>query len=112
MNSSLYVLNDLHTLLASQLSLSQALEYPFPHRSRQGRSSEDNALHPQHPLSLPVDNFSLCHRHSQSPSPQPSALCSSPVPQSLCKKPALACLPCRERKIACSPPQPGNKTCR
>lgn len=53
-------------------------------------------------------------RHSRSPSPP---LRLSPTPhtkRSLDKKPALACLFCRGRKIACGPPQPGSKdkTCK
>ncbi|KAG6370383.1 hypothetical protein JVT61DRAFT_12104 [Boletus reticuloceps] len=51
------------------------------------------------------------HSPSQSPSPQ-STLCLPPMPQSWFRKPALACLSCRERKTACNPPQPGSKTCR
>lgn len=55
-------------------------------------------------------------RHSRSPSPR-SPLRMSPAPhtkRSLDKKPALACLFCRGRKIACGPPQPGSKdkTCK
>ena len=48
-------------------------------------------------------------RHSRSPSP------SAPhTKRSMDKKPALACLFCRGRKIACGPPQPGSKdkTCK
>ncbi|KAH0828080.1 hypothetical protein J3R83DRAFT_3737 [Lanmaoa asiatica] len=56
------------------------------------------------------------HHHSRSPSPR-SPLRLSPAPhtkRSLDKKPALACLFCRGRKIACGPPQPGSKdkTCK
>ncbi|KAI9571654.1 hypothetical protein HD554DRAFT_1982868, partial [Boletus coccyginus] len=50
-------------------------------------------------------------RQSRSPSPR-SPLRLSPTPhakRSLDKKPALACLFCRGRKIACGPPQPGSK---
>ena len=55
-------------------------------------------------------------RQSRSPSPR-SSLRLSPVPhtkRTLDKKPALACLFCRGRKIACGPPQPGSKdkTCK
>ena len=55
-------------------------------------------------------------RQSRSPSPR-SPLRLSPTPhtkRSLDKKPALACLFCRGRKIACGPPQPGSKdkTCK
>ncbi|KAF8134407.1 hypothetical protein EV363DRAFT_1116372, partial [Boletus edulis] len=49
-------------------------------------------------------------RHSRSPSPR-SALHMSPThtKRTLDKKPALACLFCRGRKIACGPPEPGSK---
>ncbi|KAF9227112.1 hypothetical protein BS17DRAFT_446648 [Gyrodon lividus] len=50
-------------------------------------------------------------RRSRSPSPR-SQLRMSPIPhtkRSLDKKPALACLFCRGRKIACGPPSPGSK---
>jgi hypothetical protein len=50
-------------------------------------------------------------RQSRSPSPR-SPLRLSPVPhtkRTLDKKPALACLFCRGRKIACGPPQAGSK---
>ncbi|KAF8843052.1 hypothetical protein BDN67DRAFT_256460 [Paxillus ammoniavirescens] len=50
-------------------------------------------------------------RRSRSPSPR-SQHRMSPIPhsrRSLDKKPALACLFCRGRKIACGPPIPGSK---
>ncbi|KIK92557.1 hypothetical protein PAXRUDRAFT_567209 [Paxillus rubicundulus Ve08.2h10] len=50
-------------------------------------------------------------RRSRSPSPR-SQHHMSPIPhsrRSLDKKPALACLFCRGRKIACGPPIPGSK---
>jgi len=75
--------------LPSPASFSQSLPQPYP-------SSSDARSH---------------RRHSRSPSPR-SPLRLSPAPhtrRSLDKKPALACLFCRGRKIACGPPQPGSK---
>lgn len=69
---------------------------------------------PQQYTSSSVTRSQRCH--SRSPSPR-SPLRLSPAPhtkRSLDKKPALACLFCRGRKIACGPPQPGSKdkTCK
>ncbi|KAG8214138.1 hypothetical protein J3R82DRAFT_10904 [Butyriboletus roseoflavus] len=69
------------------------------------------------PQQYPSSSVTRSHRrHSRSPSPR-SPLRMSPAPhtkRSLDKKPALACLFCRGRKIACGPPQPGSKdkTCK
>ncbi|KAG6371737.1 hypothetical protein JVT61DRAFT_9087 [Boletus reticuloceps] len=95
-------LSNLRVLFASQLSLSPTLEHPPTHHLGQGQSLEDNTLPQQHPLLFPVDTCSR-HQLEHSPSPRPT--------QSRFRKPALACLSCRERKTACNPPQPGSETC-
>ncbi|KAG6375585.1 hypothetical protein JVT61DRAFT_3150 [Boletus reticuloceps] len=81
------------TDLPSPVSLSRSLSQPYP-------SSSSTRSH---------------RRHSRSPSPR-SSLHMSPThtKRSLDKKPALACLFCRGRKIACGPPEPGSKdkTCK
>ncbi|KAG5653050.1 hypothetical protein H0H81_002567 [Sphagnurus paluster] len=49
--------------------------------------------------------------HTRAPSPPPRGIRLSPLPPSrrpLCKKPPLACLFCRGRKIACGPADPGS----
>ena len=86
---------------------------PVPDRPR-------HALHPAHPY----HQFSA--RHMPPPPPPPDqvrlhahpAMRLSPLPrnkhQPLDKKPPLACLFCRGRKIACGSPLPGSpdKTCK
>lgn len=69
-------------------------------------------------------NDSPSHTHSEStesprqrsPSPRGASRISPPPhpKRSMDKKPALACLFCRGRKIACGPPVPGSKdrTCK
>jgi len=66
-----------------------------------------------------VENDSPSHTHSEStesprqrsPSPRGASRISPPPhpKRSMDKKPALACLFCRGRKIACGPPVPGSK---
>ena len=73
-------------------------------------ASFSQSLSQQYPSSLSTRSH---RRHSQSPPPR-SPLRLSPAPntkRSLYKdkKPALACLFCRKRKIACRPLQPGSK---
>jgi len=60
------------------------------------------------------------HRRSPTPRPSSQGIRLSPLPQNkkgstdASKKPVLACLFCRGRKIACGPPLPGslNKSCK
>ncbi|KAH7928924.1 hypothetical protein BV22DRAFT_1030138 [Leucogyrophana mollusca] len=78
-----------------------------------------HAPHPSHQHNQPHRGSSPSHGHRRRPgspfrrSPSPrGAMRISPLPQNkrlIEKKPALACLFCRGRKIACGPPSPGNK---
>ncbi|KAH7916615.1 hypothetical protein BJ138DRAFT_1139469 [Hygrophoropsis aurantiaca] len=74
------------------------------------------ATHPSQHHSHRITSSSHGHTRQGSPlrrSPSPrGTLPISPLPQTkrlIEKKPALACLFCRGRKIACGPPSPGNK---
>ncbi|KAF8798743.1 hypothetical protein BYT27DRAFT_7122656 [Phlegmacium glaucopus] len=62
-----------------------------------------------------VSSRALIWDHVLSPQAPKSSIRLSPLPskRQLEKKPPLACLFCRGRKIACGPPLPGslNKTC-
>ena len=78
--------------------------------------------YPDHPIQdTPKSDYVQTSRHqTKSPSPRAQQARGSMISQhhskgrSLDKKPALACLFCRGRKIACGPPLPGSKdkTCK
>ncbi|EGO00421.1 hypothetical protein SERLA73DRAFT_168168 [Serpula lacrymans var. lacrymans S7.3] len=95
---------------------SQSYAEPVPARSISLTEESD----PHHGHSHTGHSHSAAHRRrggsprrTRSPSPRFAATMRlSPLPSSkrlLEKKPALACLFCRGRKIACGPPVPGSK---
>ena len=78
-----------------------------------------HAHHAQHQSDYqthtPSSHHSLVWRARRSASPRPlMPLTPLPIKRSVEKKPPLACLFCRGRKIACGPPIPGSKdkTCK
>ncbi|KAH7888961.1 hypothetical protein F5I97DRAFT_1935371 [Phlebopus sp. FC_14] len=75
-------------------------------------SPEDSTFVHSHQYSRGHSHCDSTQRQTRSPSPRSSNARMSPTPhgkRSMEKKPALACLFCRGRKIACGPPLPGSK---